>query len=70
VSLPAGRPSGRTEANFSNIRQERLEERGEVRAKRSGAREGCQPAADEMDKTLNVSVMEGLNTGIRGNKHL
>jgi len=26
--------------------------------------------ADEMDKTVNVSVMEGLNTGVRGNKHL
>jgi hypothetical protein len=23
--------------------------------------------ADEMDKTVNVSVMEGLNTGVRGN---
>lgn len=23
--------------------------------------------ADELDKTLNVSVMEGLNTGVRGN---
>ena len=26
--------------------------------------------ADEMDKTVNVSVMEGLNAGVRGNKHL
>ena len=23
--------------------------------------------ADEMDKTVNVSVMEGLNAGVRGN---
>ena len=26
--------------------------------------------ADEMDKTVNVSVMEGLNTDVRGNEHL
>ena len=26
--------------------------------------------ADEMDKTVNVSVMEGLITDVRGNKHL
>jgi hypothetical protein len=27
-------------------------------------------SADEMDKTVNVSVMEGLNTDVRRNKYL
>src|SRR5438309_8700816 len=71
VSLPAGRPSGRTEAHVcsSNFGRRGWRKRGEVRAQRSGALRAATPA-DEMDKTVNVSVMEGLNTDVRGNEHL
>jgi len=68
VSLPSGRPSGRTEAHvcFLKLRQERLEERGKCARNAPGLVRAATPA-DEMDRTVNVSVMEGLNADVRGN---